>query len=375
MNPAVLVVALALLAADEIRPRGGDPVIECSVTRVDEDGVRFTRGGERPVTMSWDRIADVRLEDDRIPRLAEHLETARQLWRARVRLERGDVGLAEPIFELLFPDFVGRSSETALVVAEGLLRCRLMRGEIDSALLPALEVARLRRAGIDTASYRALQPPSQGGGNSGLTHLWDERTGLCPYLPPAWVGGAGLRSRVAELEQWDAGDDAQLRAIADLYAGTIRRSLGEEVPPVDLDAPGLQEQPGVLLLGMLSNAQHHDPDVRASARRVMESGFAAMSPWAECWTRYQLGCSMIMETGTGQQRRGLLSLAHVPARWDQSQPYLSGLAMAMMARHFESMGEADAAHRLRTDLRRLHSGHPVLRRGVPDQHSENKEAP
>ena len=376
MIHGVLAILLTVISVDEIRPRGGEEVIACSVSRVDEDGVRFNRAGERSMTLSWDRIADVRLADDRIPRLPEYLEVARQLWRARVRLERGEVALAEPIFELQFPDTLGRTSETALVVAEGLLRCRLMRGEIDSALLPALEVARLRRAGVETMSYRQLQPPSLGDRSSGLTHLWDEETGLCPYLPPAWIAGPGLASRLVELQQWDPGDDERLRTIARLYADSIRQGLGEDVPPVDLETSGFEGNPGARLLGLMINTLHSDAEVRASARQEIAADLASVPPWSECWGRYQLGRSMLMETGLDQQRRGLLSLSHVPARWEQSQPYLSGLAMAMMARHFESMGRDDAAHRMRADLRQMHPGHPVLRRDVlGQQHTEDKEAP
>lgn len=374
MISTVCSILLLLPAVDVVVPRGGGDPIECVVSRVDADGVRMSRGEEASKVLSWDRVADVRLDDDRVPRLPELLERGEQLWRARSRLERGDVELAEPVFELLFPETVGRTSETALVVSEGLLRCRLMRGELDAALLPAMEVARLRRAGIRTTSYRMLQPPSIEGGGSGLIRLWDEDTALCPYLPPAWLQGPGLQPRVVELEQWDSGGDAALAAVADLYARSIRQELGEPVEPADLAAEGIGDEPGVVLLAASLNAVHADPAVRAAARSHIQSRYIDDGSWQESWGRHQLGRSLLMEEGTGQQRRGLLSLSHVPARWDRAQPYLSGLSMAIMARHFESMGDDDAAHRLRTDLRRLHPGHPVLRRGLQDRpRTENKE--
>ncbi|MDG2201109.1 MAG: hypothetical protein P8K80_08010 [Phycisphaerales bacterium] len=361
----ILCIALGTLATDLVVPRGGGDPMQGSISRLDEDGVRIKVEGATPVVLSWDRISDVQSKDDRFPRLEQFLEQGARLWRARTRLERGDTELAEPIFEVLFPGTIGRTSETALVVAEGLLRCRLKRGELDAALLPALEVSRLRRLGIKTDSYAQLLPPSIGGESPGLIHLVDVDAGLVPYLPPAWIRGPALASRIPATESWDAGDDESLALLSSLYGRSIRQSMGEKIDPVDLEDEVILESSGALLLGRMINALHQDDVVRKSARADLEAMLATdPDPWVESWIRFQLGRSLLMEPGMGQQRRGLLSLSHVPARWGQAQPYLSGVAMAIMADQFDAHDDVDAARRMRTDLRRMHPAHPVLRRGV-----------
>ena len=361
----LLCIAIGTLATDLVVPRGGGEPVRGSVSRLDEDGVRIMVDGTTPVVFSWDRVSDVQLQEDRYPRLEEFAELGTRLWRARSRLERGDAELAEPIFELLFPGTNGRTSETALVVAEGLLRCRLKRGELAAAVLPALEVARLRRLGITTDSYSQLLPQATGSDSPGLIHLVDVDSGVVPYLPPAWLSGPALASRALALESWDAGDDETLALLCSLYARSIRQSMGEQVDPVDLEDTAMLESPGPLLLGQMINALHDDDAVRKSARADLQELLETNpDPWVESWVRFQLGRSLLLEPGMGQQRRGLLSLSHLPSRWGQAQPYLSGVAMAIMADQFDAHDEADAAHRMRTDLRRMHPGHPVLRRGV-----------
>lgn len=373
MTPSLAILLLSMLSADVVVLRGGEPSVRGSVSRVDDDGVRIGIEGESAAVISWDRIADVRLSEERIPRLEEHLLRGVDLWRARTRLERGDFDLAEPIFEVQFPGTIGRTSETALVVAEGLLRCRLHRGDLAAALLPALEVARLRRNGIATRSYVDLLPPSVRADSPGLIQILDVESGLVPYIPPAWLSGPDLAARLSAIESWDSRGDDTLALLAELYAMSIRQSMGESIDSVELDDPRIADSFGGLLLAAMINSLHEDVDVRKSARSVLEASLAGASPWVEGWVRFQLGRSLLMESAMGQQRRGLLSLTHIPARWGRSQPYLSGVAMAMMADRFQAHGRTDDANRLRADLRRMHPAHPVLRRGVEGQLSFPEE--
>ncbi|MAB82529.1 MAG: hypothetical protein CMJ24_03715 [Phycisphaerae bacterium] len=364
MTPSVLLLLLSMLSSDVVVLRGGDPSVRGSVSRVDDDGVRIGVEGEPAVVIPWDRISGVNLSEERIPRLEEHLSRGVDLWRARTRLERGDFALAEPIFEVQFPGTLGRTSETALVVAEGLLRCRLHRGELAAALLPALEVARLRRKGIETRSYADLLPPAVRSDSPELIQMLDVESGLVPYIPPAWLSGPDLAARLSAIESWDSGGDDTLSLLAELYAMSIRQSMGESIDPVELAEPRIADSFGGLLLAAMINSLHDDVDVRKSARSVLETSLSGSPPWVEGWIRFQLGRSLLMEPAMGQQRRGLLSLAHLPARWGRSQPYLSGVAMAMMADQFRAHGRPEDAKRLRSDLRRMHPAHPVLRRGV-----------
>lgn len=365
--PLLAIAGMFLAPGDIIVPRGGGDVVQGEITRLDEDGIFLRIPGETEddmveVMFSWDRVADVRITGPVQPRLPELMETAETLWRARSRLDRGDMANAEPILELQFPGMVGRTSETALVISDGLLRCRLDRGANAEALLPGLEMARLRRAGVTTSSDARRVPPVLSSKEiEGVVPVWDPEFSLIPYLPPVWLDGPGVANARVELEGWSSDDDPLMSTIAGLYQAGLEQDLGNKISPMDLDSDTISDEKGTLLLGQMINAVHADPDVRKDARRRLQNRPSNDPPWVEGWVRYQLGRSYLMEEGTGQRRKGQLNLAHVVARSSQAQPYLAGVAMAIMAAEFESTGDLEAAERLRGDLARSTPRHPVLR--------------
>ncbi|MHC4809817.1 MAG: hypothetical protein ACYTEV_05560, partial [Planctomycetota bacterium] len=98
--------------------RGGLPELAGTLQSMDERGVLLEsrRLGERLIP--WDRVR--RLHGVSDPRLDQWLEDGTRIWRARIRIGRGDPLSAEPLLEPLFERFVGRTDELALVVVEGL---------------------------------------------------------------------------------------------------------------------------------------------------------------------------------------------------------------------------------------------------------------
>ena len=153
---AVLFLLLARPGAgDMVERRGSEPALEGEITIINEAGVTIRSSLGAVHVVPWDRVRRVegKVED---PTLDEKMAIAVDLWRSRSRVERGDTTLAEPLLERLFERYRGQTHETALVVAEGLLRCRLARADHALAVVPALEVARLRRAQITTDTYSVL---------------------------------------------------------------------------------------------------------------------------------------------------------------------------------------------------------------------------
>lgn len=365
----MLMVLLLCIAGevDVVVPRGGGEEIRGSISRLDEDGIRLrlaTESQENPtdIVLPWDRIADVRIGGLVQPRLPEMLDRASRLFKARTRLSRGDLSNAEPILELEFPGMVGRSSETALFIADGLLRCRLDRGAIAESIEPAIEYARLRRAGFTTLQDDILVPPTtaSGDGDRGV-QMWDARFGLIPYMPPAWLPGPALAGASNRVAASAALDDAELAVIVDLYRRSMALQLGESVDPVDLESEAISEHPGALLMALMVHAVHPNDEVRTAARAMLEGRPPGDPHWVDAWIHFQLGQSYLMESGAGQRRKGMLNFAHLIAGSSEAQPYLAGMGMAIMADEFENMGDVDAANRLRSDLQRLIPRHPVLR--------------
>lgn len=342
----MLLAPLPASLADHITRRGSEPGLDGTITLITDNGVniRSNTGAEHKVT--WDRIREVQTQDPNLQQaVAEFHDVAQTLWRARSRLERGDMAMAEPLFDRLFAQFRGATNETALIVAEGVLRCRLARAADDTAVIPALEVARLRNKKISTTAYRNLPA------------LFDEATALCVQLPPAWVPTAALARTEVELKSYDAGGDTAVAALAALYRAAARQQLG--LPPDATDELA-GDHPGVSLMKLLVRARADDAEQRAASRTALNKRLADLPAWAQAWAYHAIGMSLLRESGVGRQQAGLVSLASLPASYLREQPYLTAISLATMVSCLQEMGEADAAATLRNELVRQFPNHPAL---------------
>ncbi len=336
--------------ADVVIQRSGMAAIEGHITKLDDAGITIQRSTGAPDFVRWDMVREV-ITDHPDPSLDQRLKDADSLWRARTRLERNDTTLAEPLFERLFEKYRGQTNETALLVCEGLLRCRLARGANDAAVIPALETARLRRA-ISTASniYNLLPPAI------------DDRTSLCPSLPPTWVVTSNLIKLERDLGGYNAGADTVVAGLALLYREAAAKELGIRS---DGSHPVLAaDHPGILILRAIVEIQDRDPTKRDAARKAMAANAAAKSGWEQAWSYYFLGLSQLNEPSESRSGfssdEGQLNLAHVPAQFAAMQPYLAGLALAKLAIACETAGEAASAASLRSELAARFPHHPVL---------------
>jgi len=343
---AVAGVLAAHVDGDTVARRGGLPTLTGEVLLVSGGGVEIrTDAGVRQL-VPWDQVQDVASEGHEIE-LRNFRETAEMVWRARSRVERHDTALAEPLFERLFEEYRGQTNQTALVVAEGLLRCRLSRGAHALAVIPALEVMRLRRAGLThegTGTYGQLPP------------VIDERYQLCTALAPIWLGTPALAKLRLDLDGYASGEDAVIAAMAALYARSAARALGAEVG----DAPERPNHIGVELLAHIVNCGDPSDQVREQSRNWLARAEATMPAFGQAWARFAMGVSLLSESGLVRQQRGLVNLLHVPALHHDSQPYLAGIALSLAAAALEAQGDADAAHVLRADLTSQYPSHPVL---------------
>lgn len=343
---AVLTLVICALCAadDEVLMRGGKPSLRGELT-FDEAGVTVRQGvgGDATQFVPWDRVREVRMFDEH-PLLADYMRTAEELWRARSRLQRGDAGMAEPLFERLFERYRGSTHETALIVAEGLLRCRIERQDLSRAVVPALEAARLRRQRIVTDRYHELVP------------VFDEASSLCIYLPPVWIDERAAERLAGELARYDARGDEVVAALAELYRATTQTLEFE--PSFDRET---NRHSGVRLLRDLVGTKCTDAARREVARGRLVRDMRDHAPWAEAWARYFVGASLLAEDDASQKDVGALQLTHLPARFSQQQPYLAGMAIARLIDMSHSGGNTEAAQSLRMELARRYAYHPVRR--------------
>lgn len=357
----VLLCVCTFASADTIERRGGESAVQGRIMAIDDAGIGISpESGGASIVLSWDRVRSVDM-DFRDPKLDRYLAVAMDMWRARSRIERGDYAMAEPILTKYFERYRGQTNETALVVAEGLMRCRLARQANDQAVIPALETARLLRAKQTTLSYAPL--PS----------LIDQRTSLCITLPPAFAITPGLTNLQRELSDYRANDDSVIAAMSGLYRQAVQQLLRSEVSETPLGKAA--DHPGVLLLQMLVHANSANDSLRSVARDKLTGSLGSLQPWTLAWARYAIGQSWLRNSGKGQQQAGLVSMIHVPAQFATDQPYLSGLAMATISEWLEVNGQVESAAALRLELQTTYPVHPALGTEVKSQKADIKRLP
>lgn len=166
----------------------------------------------RGAVLPWDMVREVRGDSAGI---GDFLAIGEDLWRARIRIERGDEALAQPILAKHWARFRDAEGPTAALAAEGLLRVALANGDIRAAAEPWLACLRHRSAGI------ASRFP-------GLPAAFDADNGLLPVLSPFMP-----ESRRADLiaacdaarASGEAGDVARL--VVRIARGEVATGAGE----------------------------------------------------------------------------------------------------------------------------------------------------
>ncbi len=371
--------ATSLYADTRIALRGDASPIDAETVECAEEGVRFAGGSGRGV-VAWDRVLD--MTDDahaEAERWEGWEELADRVFRARVRIQRGDWRAAEPLLEELAANV--QSGPTAAVVFEGLASCRVHRGAYVSAVLPWLRWARVqdaRDAELTSAEFGAGNGKAAGpivwvGGEIAPTTLaapvMDAGTRLCPSLPPIWLADAGVRS-AAEIAEWDSlaatpadGNTPRGASLVQWYRAALRRTCGIETP---LPTTSTYD-PGVRLVADIVTARFSEADARAGARAALQrrvdlaqSDGKALPRWIEAWCRAGIGGSLLQEESVDDRRRGVVQLLHVPARFGNEQPYLAGVCLAESAAALAHMGDTRGASALKAELARRYPGHSAL---------------
>jgi len=335
---AALVAVVASGAAAQVELRGGS-VVQAPVETVTIEGVAV--GGDQPRLIGWDSVKVV--HGPMAEEAASFMPLAERAWRARLRLARGDSDMACPLFEELFQTYAGRSGPTALMAAEGRLRCLTRQREHAAAVGPWIEALRLRREGFVVAGDPPLLP------------VIDEATGLVPGLPPIWLStpDALELARSPAL----ASEDEAAAALAGLFQRAARFESGLE-PGAE---PPEVRHPGVELARQVVMARTGNAEQRKAARERLVVGLSAdMGTWREAWRRAAIGRSLLREESDADRTAGVFQLLHLPARFARTQPYLTSVALAEVGAELDRRGDQAAALAMRTELMNHDPASPAL---------------
>ncbi len=331
----ILVCAIGLLLPAQVELRGQRHPLAGDIVAMGVDGVEVEGQG----LIGWDRVRDI--DGEREATFEEdYREYAEKAWRARTRLERGDAVGAEPLFEELFQTYAWRQGPTAVVVSEGLLRCRLRRSAQTAAIAPWLS---LLHASANTPL------------NSGLV---DPSTRLVASLPPIWLPGPAIQELRIGIPAADATVDSDIREIAQWYEIAAAFEAGRSV---DLPDPVSTDR-GVRLLVEIVRARVGDEGTRRRARDTLRvRAESAKGTWIEAWSRAAIGRSLLREADQEQIRLGVVSLLTVPALFQRDHPHLAGFCLAEAAVALDlDLGMHDDAVRVARECATKLPGHEAL---------------
>jgi hypothetical protein len=278
-------------------------------------------------------------------------------WRARIRLERGDLIAAEPLLEELAKEIGSARGATPELVHRGLLACRLARG-VHTGALESYIRWRLAAEGLGEDSTSS----------AGLDAAIDSSTRLATQLPPMWIDGPATQAFARSATHVEDGTTGAAAALARLYEAAAKVASGEALteawdplaPGVGVGSAAVGDE-GVSLVRDIVAARLGDDATRSKARNDLLRRTAASIPaWQHAWILTGAGQSLVRESDRELRLRGVAMLLEVPARFEDACPYLTGLAMAEAAIALGDMGDVASALRVRSDLAGRWPGHAAL---------------
>ena len=216
---------------------------------------------EKGEVIPWDMVRAVEGQSGGTG-LAEFLEIGEDLWRARIRIERGDAALAQAELAKHWSRFRDADGPTAALVAEGLLRCALSAGDLRAAADPWL--ACLRHRGMGIASRFPTLPPAI-----------DASNGLLPELSP-FMPASRRAELIGACESAKASGES-----GEVARSIVRIAKGVHDPAHD---PARESSPALRALGLLEDIASA-ADVRSldkavgSFDRAFEEPPSYLSAW------------------------------------------------------------------------------------------------
>ena len=324
----VIVICNVDVCADTIILREGAKPVNGSILSGGQAGLRIellnaTRGTE---LIPWSDVLEIQSARPH-PALQIFLQQGTELHRAKQRLLRGDVILAEPLFEEAFARLVGSDTSDARLASEGLLRCAVSRGDFSRAVHPWLETVRLEELNI-TEPFTTLQT------------ILDSSTYLCPHLPPVWLNDNEL---VQICNQY--------RNISQPITSSIATTLISNNAAMN-PTEGLEDS--LFLLQILLSSKGD-----ASARKALLASQSTMPSWKLAWSDFFIAKGHLSDTTLTNRTTGLLHLAKVASINPKHQPWLSCAAMLILSDAMEKDGSEETSLRIKEEAKRLFPAHPL----------------
>ncbi|MFT3684827.1 MAG: hypothetical protein QM783_07845 [Phycisphaerales bacterium] len=335
-----------------VQLRGQVAPLTGEIGTVSYGGVLLKTSSDDPGRLiSWDRIRTVEGAGLSIEAYRQYGDG---LMRARARLERGDVWLADRAIDPLYQRDgsargaarrpVGPAARRVLSALEPGAQCD-GRGD---GCVAFLELGRPPAGETGGAPGKSVQWV---GGGTNLPPVLDASTGLCPLLPPIFShqgpNSAGMLRVLTTSPhlQCLCSEKSAVRGVAAPYLFAARLAAGEAQAAEISSLPtpvGDAEQ----LVSDVVAAQSAAGDASRAARQRLQKRLELLSrdaetketdesdagagsdrSWQRAWLHAAIGRSLLNEDQRTLRRQGLVELLYVPALDGNTQPGLAATAL------------------------------------------------
>ncbi|MFG0305853.1 MAG: hypothetical protein ACF8Q5_06530 [Phycisphaerales bacterium JB040] len=299
---------------------------EGAVTGADEQSVtvRPHDPAEPILALGWHQIRSIppTLADDHRP----SAEAGRAIWRAGVRLDRGDHAGALALLEPLEDRYRGRPGPTSVAYFRALLRARLARLDRPSA----------SRAWLELRAVSETDPGPE------------------PQLVPLYASGP-VPARAPGAPEDDP--IAEAHAIAGLVDHATQAGLA---PRADaLFARVSADDPFERLHAAVVGADLGSPDVRVDARDELADLAVSDNTYRGTWARLATARSLSREADDLSRRLAIAAFVEVSIRDQGVAPILAGFALAEAAVAAQRNADPSSAQTLAAEFRERFPCHPA----------------
>ena len=340
-------IAPVVLAEVHVERRGGLPALDGAAVIVEESGLRIKGADGVDQFARWDEVRTV--SGTTAPgNIDAQLKFGESVWRARTRLLRDDVELAEPLFRETWSALRNRKGDLGQLIAEGLLRCALARGDNVAAIEPWMTLVEARSAGggANATPFNTLPPVLDAS-----TMFSSE---ISPFTSPE------LATRVAAALESAVKDGGASVIWAPRFARILRRAPQHAAPSA---SPSTSEKLLITLEEILLASDARD-------RRKLSEGFLAIAkqvgggdapPYLLAWRSMAIGRALVSQPDRAAQEEGTLELLSVAATEGNSA--LGRLALLEAAGACRAYGDAKSAKSIERIIATL-DGDPLLKRAA-----------
>lgn len=352
---SVLLCAAGVLVprvnAGEVEPRPNVVFTSSAITvkSVSKAGVLVQSGSSRPALLGWDRVKSITGTNSTESKA--FADMAERLWRLRLRIEREDFVLAEPMADELAIELKDAPGPSLTLTLAAQTACRLKRGARTAAVDSWL-------GWLDASSDRANFFADAGPIEPRMNSLRFDDSGLIPELHPFWLDTPAVRAFAQRATAADArGDSARL---AWLYVHAAAFEAGQHADG-QLLAPASADSAAVMLVNDIVTARIADGAGRAKARTALIARLSAETvSWRRSWLLAGNGRSLVRESERDQKLLGIDALLQVGGSSDTGSGDLAAVCLAEAIIVLHDLGETAGAASLKATLFQRFSSSPVL---------------